>query len=112
MKAIVIILLILAAIFAYLKFSPDHTQKKTAAPTATQTAAPAATQTAAPTASQQTTTGAAQTTPRPTSTVTEEINSVINYGIGATQLKAKQRATTKINEAAQKNNRDLEEALK
>lgn len=104
MKAIVIILLILAAIFVYLKFSPDHTQKKTAAPTATQTAAP--------TASPQTTAGTAQTPPRPTSTVTEEVNSVINYGIGATQLKAKQRATTKINEAAQKNNRDLEEALK
>ena len=104
MKAIVIILLILAAIFVYLKFSPDHTQKKTAAPTATQTAAP--------TASPQTTAGTAQTPPRPTSTVTEEVNSVINYGIGATQLKAKQRATTKINEAAQKNNRDLDEALK
>ena len=94
MKAIVIILLIIAAIFVYLKFGSDS-QKKATPSTAPQTAAPAP-----------------QTQPRPTSTVTEEVNSVINYGIGATQLKAKQRATTKINDASKKNNRDLEEALK
>ena len=108
MKAIVVILLILAAIFAYLKFGPDS-QKKASPAAAPQTTAPTP---SAPAAAAQTAAPAAQTPPRPTSTVTEEINSVINYGIGATQLKAKQRATTKINEAAQKNNRDLEEALK
>ncbi len=108
MKAIVIILLIIAAIFVYLKFGSDS-QKKATPSTAPQTAAP---QRTAPSTAPQTAAPAPQTQPRPTSTVTEEVNSVINYGIGATQLKAKQRATTKINEASQKNNRDLEEALK
>ncbi len=108
MRVIVIILLIIAAIFAFLKFSPGS-QKKASPSTPSQTVAPAHApappQAAAPDA-------APQKAAKPTSTVTEEVNSVINYGIGATQLKAKQRATTKINEANQKHNQDIEEALK
>ena len=103
MRVIVVILLIIAAIFAFLKFSPNSQKKASPSSTPPQTAAPA--QPAAPA-------DAPQKAAKPTSTVKEEVNSVINYGIGATQLKAKQRATTKINEANQKHNRDIEEALK
>ncbi len=43
--------------------------------------------------------------------VVSEVNSVINYGMGATQLKAKKNATQKIRDINRKHNEDLEREL-
>ena len=44
--------------------------------------------------------------------VASEVNSVINYGMGATQLKAKKNAVQKIRSIENKHNQDLDKALK
>lgn len=45
------------------------------------------------------------------SSIAQDVGNVVDYGIGAAQLKAKQRATTKIQEAQDRHNRELEAAL-
>ena len=44
--------------------------------------------------------------------VADDVNSVVNYGIGATQLKAKQNMQNKIQQINQQKNKELERALK
>ena len=44
--------------------------------------------------------------------VADDVNSVVNYGIGATQLKAKQNMQNKIQQINQQKNKELENALK
>ena len=45
-------------------------------------------------------------------TVADDVNSVVNYGIGATQLKAKQNMQNKIQNIQQRKNKEMEDALK
>lgn len=45
------------------------------------------------------------------STVADEVNGVINYGIGATHLKAKQHSEARISNIKKKHNQQLEKAL-
>jgi len=45
-------------------------------------------------------------------TITDDVNSVVNYGIGATQLKAKQNMQNKIQNIQQRKNKEMEDALK
>ena len=45
-------------------------------------------------------------------TVADDVNSVVNYGIGATQLKAKQNMQNKIQNIQQQKNKEMEDALK
>ncbi len=45
-------------------------------------------------------------------TVADDVNSVVNYGIGATQLKAKQNMQNKIQNIQQQKNKEMENALK
>ena len=42
----------------------------------------------------------------------DDVNSVINYGTGATAIQAKKRMTDKLNKAQGQHNRQLDEALK
>ena len=44
--------------------------------------------------------------------VADDVNSVVNYGIGATQLKAKQNMQNKIQNIQQRKNKEMEDALK
>ena len=44
--------------------------------------------------------------------VMDDVNSVINYGTGATAIQAKKRMTDKLNKAQGQHNRQLDEALK
>ena len=58
-----------------------------------------------------------QTQPQPQQqpqrrTITDDVNSVVNYGIGATQLKAKQNMQNKIQNIQQRKNKEMEDALK
>lgn len=45
-------------------------------------------------------------------TIADDVNSVVNYGIGATQLKAKQNMQNKIQNIQQRKNKEMEDALK
>jgi len=45
-------------------------------------------------------------------TVADDVNSVVNYGIGATQLKAKQNMQNKIQNIQQRKNKEMEDALR
>ncbi len=42
----------------------------------------------------------------------QEIQSAVDYGIGATQLEAKKRSVKKIDQISNKHNKELEDALK
>ena len=45
-------------------------------------------------------------------TMMDDVNSVINYGTGATAIQAKKRMTDKLNKAQGQHNRQVEDALK
>lgn len=47
-----------------------------------------------------------------TQSLRQEVQSAVDYGIGAAQLEAKKGAVKKIDQINEKHNRDLEEALK
>ncbi|MFA6930210.1 MAG: hypothetical protein WCT05_07775 [Lentisphaeria bacterium] len=52
------------------------------------------------------------TVKKSTQSLRQEVQSAVDYGIGATQLEAKKRAVKKIDQINEKHNKDLEEALK
>lgn len=49
---------------------------------------------------------------RPNQSLRQEIQSAVDYGIGAAQLEAKKRATNRIENVREQHNKDLEDALK
>lgn len=48
----------------------------------------------------------------PARSVGDDVNSVVNYGIGATQMKVKKNAQNRIQKINQQKNQELEDALK
>lgn len=48
----------------------------------------------------------------PARSVGDDVNSVVNYGIGATQMKVKQNAQNRIQKINQQKNQELEDAPK
>ncbi|MGI5925430.1 MAG: hypothetical protein ACOX9E_15910 [Lentisphaeria bacterium] len=111
MRALIVILLIVLGIIAYVLVGGDSGKKGRRRPAPQQTStvtAPAqpAPQEAQPQVQQ---TQAQQSTG---STVSSEISGVVNYGIGATQVQAKKSATSKIKNINEKQNRDLEKAMR
>ena len=111
MKSILIILLIILAIFAVIFLKP--TSGKAARQTSTQTE-----QTLDSPTPEDLVETTAPKTPEPqrpattATTIAEEVNSVVNYGTGASQLKAKKNATQKIRNIQNQHNKNLEKALK
>lgn len=48
----------------------------------------------------------------PSRSIGDDVNSVVNYGIGATQMKVKQNAQNRVQKINQQKNHELEDALK
>lgn len=113
MRALIVILLIVLGIIAYVLVGGDSGKKGRRRPAPQQTSTVTAPAQPAPQEAQpqvqQAQTQAQQSTG---STVSSEISGVVNYGIGATQIQAKKSATSKIKSINEKQNRDLEKALR
>lgn len=114
MKALIVILLIVLGIIAYVLVGGDGKKaNRQSAPQQTTVTAPAQAsvqepQPPVPAAQAQ----PAQAQPSTGSTVASEISGVINYGIGATQMQAKKNMTSKIKSINEKQNKDLDDALR
>ncbi|MBR0457722.1 MAG: hypothetical protein IJJ26_00660 [Victivallales bacterium] len=121
MKQLVILLIIVLAILAlvFMKPAPKKASGKPSTPAPTEQQA-----NHDPSPEELVNTAPKQTKPevskpqerqRPAeaaTSVASEVNSVINYGMGATQIKAKKNAVQKIRSIENKHNQDLDNALK
>jgi hypothetical protein len=95
--------LLVAAVLAFMfGCEPAEPSAKPASP-----AAPAADTTATPPAK----TTPPKSAPSSDKSLRQEVSDAVDYGIGATQLRAKQRATEKIENINQQKNAELEKAL-
>jgi len=104
MKAVIVIFVIIIAILAYALTRPvkKDEAKKSTLPPAEQQEIQASQQPAAP-AQPQKTSKAGQ--------IADEVNSVINYGMGATAVQAKKNAAQKLRDIHKSQNANLEREL-
>lgn len=116
MRALIVILLIVLGIIAYVLVGGDSGKKGRRRPAPQQTSTVTAPAQPAPQEAQpqvqQTQVQQTQAQQSTGSTVSSEISGVVNYGIGATQVQAKKSATSKIKNINEKQNRDLEKAMR
>lgn len=92
MKAVIVVLLLAIAALAFVFLSSNKSSPKTPPPPQEQVRQP-------------------QPPAKPQhSTVADEVNGVINYGIGATQLKAKKNMESKLEKAKREHDQALEAA--
>ena len=99
MKAVLCLLLIICAVVLFVLFGPSGGTDKEQIPS------PASTQQAGTQQQQQ------QQPQRQTTSIREDVESAMGYGVGYTQFKAKQRSQQRLGEMQDKHNAEMEKLM-